>query len=268
MPWTPREFALISKYYLNRTVQAHPVTAAALWVWWCCVASSVSSTTLAPKLGVLKVDGACGCSMQPARKPPPISVPPQYLRVMEDRAGAIDPQLLQSTCDESECTTAPIDLQNTVEGACGCSLQPAKREREEGGTTIHQSRSHHSTCTGLQASEIAAHVASRKLQWRSSLGQLNVEAAACSMQPARQSPSVSVPPQYLHCKGALAHTRPQMIPYNLSAAAAFLLICRAALAHSLYDRPVALHSARQPVVVFRAACFSSAAEALQVDAVT
>lgn len=31
----------------------------------------------APRVGVLKVEGACGCRSDPARKPPPISVPPQ-----------------------------------------------------------------------------------------------------------------------------------------------------------------------------------------------
>jgi hypothetical protein len=38
-----------------------------------------SSTRRAPKVGVLKVEGACGCSRLPDRKAPPISVPPQYL---------------------------------------------------------------------------------------------------------------------------------------------------------------------------------------------
>ena len=31
-----------------------------------------------PMLGVLKWEGAWGCTMVPVRKPPPISVPPQY----------------------------------------------------------------------------------------------------------------------------------------------------------------------------------------------
>ena len=31
----------------------------------------------APRVGVLKAEGACGCSSDPDRKPPPISVPPQ-----------------------------------------------------------------------------------------------------------------------------------------------------------------------------------------------
>lgn len=45
------------------------------WPW------SVSSTSWEPRLGVANAEAACGRHMQPARKPPPISVPPQYLHV-------------------------------------------------------------------------------------------------------------------------------------------------------------------------------------------
>lgn len=44
-----------------------------------CSPSGPSSTSDAPRDGVLNAAAACGCSSVPVRKPPPISVPPQYL---------------------------------------------------------------------------------------------------------------------------------------------------------------------------------------------
>ena len=40
-----------------------------------CRPSAVSSARRVPTVGVLNVDGACGCSSVPDKKPPPISVP-------------------------------------------------------------------------------------------------------------------------------------------------------------------------------------------------
>ena len=40
--------------------------------------SGVSSASRVPTVGVLNADSACGCSIVPDRKPPPISVPAMY----------------------------------------------------------------------------------------------------------------------------------------------------------------------------------------------
>ena len=50
------------------------------WAWTVrshCTVNSAKRAEGSPMVGVEKVEGDCGCSMDPARKPPPISVPPQ-----------------------------------------------------------------------------------------------------------------------------------------------------------------------------------------------
>ena len=56
----------------------YPITASALKWLLCRPSAPTSSTSRVPKVGVLNVDAACGCNTVPDRKPPPISVPPQY----------------------------------------------------------------------------------------------------------------------------------------------------------------------------------------------
>ena len=73
------------------------------WPW------SVSSTSRQPRLGVAKAEAAWGRHMQPARKPPPISVPPQYLQQPQTQACARD---VREVPVGHESTPQMVDAEN------------------------------------------------------------------------------------------------------------------------------------------------------------
>jgi len=60
--------------------ETHPTNGCPLWSWLRSP-SGPSSTKEAPSVGVLNADATWGCSSEPVKNPPPISVPPQYLQV-------------------------------------------------------------------------------------------------------------------------------------------------------------------------------------------